>query len=128
MLAECCKLGGCATGDAKITNGYRLPARHVIHAVGPVWHGGGQGEDAALASCYRRAMQLAVEHDLRSIAFSAISTGVYGFPAERAARIAVATTHAVVPDTQGIERIVFCCFSPASANLHQQALSAIALS
>jgi len=128
LLAECRKLGGCATGDAKITKGYRLPARHVIHAVGPVWHGGGRNEDAALASCYRRAMQLAAEHDLHSIAFSAISTGVYGFPADRAAGIAVATTHAATVVARDLERIVFCCFSPASANLHQQAVSAIALS
>lgn len=128
LLAECRNLGGCATGDAKITKGYRLPARHVIHAVGPVWHGGGQGEEAALASCYRRAMQLAAEHDLHSIAFSAISTGVYGFPAERASRIAVTTTYAAAPNTPGVERIIFCCFSPAGANLHQQAVSAIALS
>lgn len=128
MLAECRELGGCATGDARITKGYRLPARHIIHAVGPVWHGGGQGEDAALASCYRRAMQLATEHDLHSIAFSAISTGVYGFPAERAARIAIATSHTAAADAPGVERIVFCCFSPASANLHRQAVSALALS
>src|SRR3954452_12075705 len=89
LLAECRTLGGCATGDAKITQGYRLPARHVIHAVGPVWHGGGAGEDAALASCYRRALELCQAHGLTSIAFPAISTGVYGFPADRAAGIAV---------------------------------------
>jgi O-acetyl-ADP-ribose deacetylase (regulator of RNase III) len=124
LLAECRRLGGCATGDAKITKGYRLPARHVVHAVGPVWHGGDRGEDAALASCYRRAMQLAAAHDLHSIAFSAISTGVYGFPAERAARIAVATT--VADATDGMAKVIFCCFSPASANLHQQVLSEVA--
>ena len=85
LLAECRTLHGCETGDAKITRGYRLPARHVIHAVGPVWHGGSQGEDGALASCYRRAIELCQSHALASIAFPAISTGVYRFPADRAA-------------------------------------------
>lgn len=122
LLAECRGLGGCATGDARITKGYRLPARHVIHAVGPVWHGGQRGEEAELASCYRRAMQLAAEHDLRSIAFSAISTGVYGFPADRAARIAIATTIATVATAREVERVIFCCFSEPSAELHRRAL------
>jgi O-acetyl-ADP-ribose deacetylase (regulator of RNase III) len=126
LLAECRRLGGCATGDAKITKGYRLPARHVIHAVGPVWHGGGRGEDAALASCYRRAMALAAAYDLRAIAFSAVSTGVYGFPAERAARIAVATTVAADAAASCLETVIFCCFSETSAGWHQQALSEIA--
>ncbi len=121
-------MGGCATGDAKITKGYRLPARHVIHAVGPVWHGGGQGEDAALASCYRRSMALLSEHDLRSIAFSAISTGVYGFPADRAARIAVATTLAVDATGARPEAVTFCCFSEPSAEWHRRALIDIASS
>src|SRR3954463_9652055 len=97
LLAECRSLGGCAAGDAKITKGYRLPARHVIHAVGPVWHGGGQGEDEALASCYRRSIELCHTHGLRSVAFPAISTGVYRFPAERAARIAVTTVINALP-------------------------------
>src|SRR6478735_9363111 len=92
LLKECRRLGGCATGDAKITGGYRLPAKHVIHAVGPVWHGGGRGEDAHLASCYARAIELCRSHDLASIAFPAISTGVYHFPADRAAEIAVTAT------------------------------------
>ncbi len=92
LLAECRTLGGCATGDAKITRGYKLPAKHVIHAVGPVWHGGGEGEDALLASCYRRAIEIAEQHKLASIAFPSISTGVYAFPPERAARIAVKTS------------------------------------
>jgi O-acetyl-ADP-ribose deacetylase len=119
LLAECRKLGGCATGDAKITRGCKLPARFVIHAVGPVWRGGGHGEDGLLASCYRRALEIAREHDLRSIAFPAISTGVYGFPAERAANIAV-TTAAAQP---GFERIIFCCFSESSAGHHRRALA-----
>src|SRR5216110_4051992 len=91
LLAECRTLGGCETGDAKITRGYRLPARHVIHAVGPVWHSGRQREDLALASCYARAIELCQTHGLASVAFPAISTGVYRFPADRAARIAVST-------------------------------------
>ncbi|MFL9503070.1 O-acetyl-ADP-ribose deacetylase [Rhodopseudomonas palustris] len=123
LLAECETLGGCATGDAKITRGYRLPARHVIHAVGPIWHGGGHDEDAALASCYARALQLANEHALTSIAFSAISTGVYGFPPERAAPIAVNTTLNALRSTTSVTRAVFCCFSPASAELHRAALA-----
>ena len=91
LLAECRILNGCETGGAKITRGYRLPARHVIHAVGPVWHGGNAGEDEALASCYRRAIELCQTHGLASVAFPAISTGIYRFPADRAAGIAVAT-------------------------------------
>lgn len=123
LLAECETLGCCETGDAKITRGYRLPARHVIHAVGPIWHSGGHGEDAALASCYARALQLANEHALTSIAFSAISTGVYGFPPERAAPIAVRTTLDALRSATSVTRAVFCCFSPASAELHRAALA-----
>src|SRR4051794_36005559 len=108
LLAECRRLKGCATGDAKITAGYHLPARHVIHTVGPVWHGGSDGEDDLLASCYRRALEVAAEHGLRSIAFPAISTGVYGFPPERAAPIAVRTVAQNVGDG-GFDQIVFCC-------------------
>jgi O-acetyl-ADP-ribose deacetylase (regulator of RNase III) len=122
LLAECRTLHGCATGDAKITQGYRLPARHVIHAVGPVWHGGGEGEDEALASCYRRAMELCQTHGLTSIAFPAISTGVYRFPADRAAEIAVTTVIDALAAAPGVERVVFCCFSEDSARLHRQAL------
>jgi len=128
LLAACRKLGGCATGDAKITKGYGLPARHVIHAVGPVWHGGEHGEEAALASCYRRSIELADAHGLGSIAFSAISTGVYGFPAARAAELAVATSIAASAPSQVVSRIVFCCFSEASAELHRRALGDAAAS
>ncbi|MFC0241494.1 O-acetyl-ADP-ribose deacetylase [Rhodopseudomonas telluris] len=124
LLAECRTLDGCATGDAKITQGYRLPARHVIHAVGPVWHGGGSGEDAALASCYRRALDLCQQHGLASVAFPAISTGVYGFPPERAAPIAVGTCIETLKTTPFVTRVVFCCFSEPSAALHRAALSA----
>jgi O-acetyl-ADP-ribose deacetylase len=123
LLAECRKLGGCETGDAKITSGYRLPARHVIHAVGPVWHGGGHGEDAALASCYRRAIEICQTHNLASIAFPAISTGVYRFPADRAAAIAVTATRDALAAAPAVSRVTFCCFSEASAALHIQALT-----
>jgi O-acetyl-ADP-ribose deacetylase (regulator of RNase III) len=124
LLAECRGLGGCATGDARITKGYQLAARHVIHAVGPVWHGGKAGEAAALASCYRRAIALADERGLRSIAFAAISTGVYGFPAAPAAQIAVTTAIEASATARSVERIIFCCFSAASADLHRRALAA----
>ena len=119
-------LGGCATGDAKITRGYGLPARFVIHTVGPVWRGGEQGEDALLASCYRRALELAAEHDLRSIAFPAISTGVYGFPPERAAPIAVRAVRDALP-AGNFDKVIFCCFSAASARLHAEALRTLGL-
>jgi O-acetyl-ADP-ribose deacetylase len=125
-LAEACRrLGGCDTGDAKITPGFRLPARYVIHAVGPVWQGGSAGEDELLASCYRRALELAAEHGLRSVAFPAISTGIYGFPPERAAPIAVRSAAdylALHPELEA----VFCCFGRASTELHQRALAALA--
>jgi O-acetyl-ADP-ribose deacetylase (regulator of RNase III) len=123
LLAECRTLHGCETGDAKITNGYRLPARHVIHAVGPVWHGGDKREDEALASCYRRAVELGQARGLASIAFPAISTGVYRFPADRAAGIAVATTVGALTAAPAVTRIIFCCFSDDSARLHAKALA-----
>jgi O-acetyl-ADP-ribose deacetylase (regulator of RNase III) len=122
LLAECRTLHGCETGDAKITQGYKLPARHVIHAVGPVWHGGGEGEEEALASCYRRAMVLCQSHGLASIAFPAISTGVYRFPADRAADIAVKTVIGELQAAPAVSRVIFCCFSDDSARLHRQAL------
>ncbi|MBI5265286.1 MAG: O-acetyl-ADP-ribose deacetylase [Bradyrhizobium sp.] len=123
LLAECQTLGGCATGDAKITKGYQLPTRHVIHAVGPVWHGGMRGEDDLLASCYRRSLELCQEHNLASVAFPAISTGVYRFPAERAAKIAVRTTAEALSIAPSLARVVFCCFSEESANFHTDALA-----
>ena len=123
LLAECRTLGGCATGEAKITRGYRLPAKHVIHAVGPVWNGGGQGEGELLASCYARAIGICHANDLASIAFPAISTGVYRFPPERAADIAVNTTVEALASAPTLSRVIFCCFSPDSARLHEQALT-----
>jgi O-acetyl-ADP-ribose deacetylase (regulator of RNase III) len=123
LLAECRTLGGCETGDAKITSGYRLPARHVIHAVGPVWNSGKQGEDEALASCYRRAIEICQTHGLASVAFPAISTGVYRFPADRAARIAVATTATALRSAPALRHVIFCCFSEQSAQLHARALA-----
>jgi len=122
LVAECRMLHGCKTGDAKITKGYRLKAAHVIHTVGPVWNGGSHGEDDLLASCYRRSIELCHKHDLTSVAFPAISTGIYHFPAERAARIAVATTVAVLSGAPSLSRVIFCCFSDDSAALHRQAL------
>ena len=111
LRAECARLGGARTGEAKVTRGYRLPARWVIHAVGPVWSGGGRGEDALLASCYRESLARAREVGARSVAFPAISTGVYGFPLERATRIALGEVRTGLEAGPAVERVVFCCFS-----------------
>ena len=128
LYEECKTLGGCATGAAKITRGYRLSASRVIHAVGPVWSGGGAGEDAMLASCYRTALSLAAAQQLATIAFPAISTGVYRFPPERAARIAVGTVVTeLTAASRGLTRVVFCCFSPDSAAHHKDAFGALGL-
>jgi len=128
LLAECRTLGGCETGGAKITAGYRLKAQHVIHAVGPVWNGGREGEDDLLASCYRTALALAAQNHLASIAFPAISTGVYRFPADLAARIAVGTVVAEVANApRGIKRVVFCCFGEDSAEQHREAFVELGL-
>lgn len=125
LLAECRTLGGCPTGEARITKGYRLKARHVIHTVGPVWRGGRHDEDALLASAYRNSLRLADAHGLTSIAFPAISTGVYGFPADRAAGIAVRTLARHLPDMPGMARVVLACFGAESAALHNSALKAL---
>lgn len=128
LLAECRTLGGCDTGSAKITRGYRLKARHVIHAVGPVWSGGGKSEEELLASCYRTALDLAASHALTSIAFPAISTGIYHFPADLAARIAVGTVAAeIAARPRGMARVVFCCFSEDSAEHHKNAFAELGL-
>jgi O-acetyl-ADP-ribose deacetylase (regulator of RNase III) len=122
LLAECRKLGGCAVGDAKPTRGYRLPARYVFHAVGPVWQGGTANEPALLASCYRRCLELAAERGLRSIAFSAISCGVYGYPVEGAARIAVGEVSSGIAAVPSLELVQFCCFGDAVTTAYQSAL------
>ena len=123
LLAACRALGGCPTGEARITPGFALPAKHVIHAVGPVWHSGAAGEDALLASCYRSAMALAAAHGLASIAFPAISTGVYRFPPARAAGLAVGAVAEALARPSSVERVVFACFSAESAALHEAALA-----
>jgi O-acetyl-ADP-ribose deacetylase len=121
LLEECRGIGGCPTGEARISGGHRLPARHVIHTVGPVWRGGGFGEADLLASAYRSSMELAGAHGLASLAFPAISTGVYHYPAEAAAEIAVATVTAAMRRLP-VTRVVFCCFSMVAAELHRSAL------
>ena len=128
LLEECKGLGGCVTGSAKITRGYKLPAKHVIHAVGPVWSSGKKNEPELLASCYRTALGLASGNDLHSIAFPAISTGVYRFPADLAARIAVGTVVSEIStNARGINRVVFCCFSQESADHHINAFAELEL-
>jgi O-acetyl-ADP-ribose deacetylase (regulator of RNase III) len=122
LLRECRTLGGCQTGDAKITRGYRLAARHVIHTVGPVWNGGSHGEAGLLSSCYRKCIDLAARNGLRSIAFPCISTGVYGYPAEPAARIAIATVGDALARAEGIDEVVFCCFSAEDLALYEAVL------
>ncbi|HEY1504279.1 MAG TPA: O-acetyl-ADP-ribose deacetylase [Stellaceae bacterium] len=122
LLAECRRLGGRPTGEARITKGYRLPTKHVIHAVGPVWHGGQANEDALLARCYRASFALAIEYHLDSIAFPAISTGIYGFPRERAAKIAVAETREALAAAVAIKRVIFACFDRENLMLYQREL------
>ncbi|MDH3508744.1 MAG: macro domain-containing protein, partial [Gammaproteobacteria bacterium] len=116
-------LGGCATGDAKITQGYRLPAKHVIHTVGPVWYGGEQGEPELLASCYRRSLELAAGAGARSIAFPGISTGVYGYPVDLAAELAVRTVRSAVAELPVIEEVIYCCFSSGDLGVYRAQLT-----
>jgi len=122
LLEECRRLHGCKTGDAKITGGYRLPARHVIHTVGPVWDGGAYGEPELLASCYRRSLEIARERGLKSIAFPSISTGVYGYPIELAAEIAVRTVRQFVKLDPIVQEIIFCCFSETDHRIYARLL------
>ncbi len=117
LLEECRRIGGCPTGEARITKGYRLPAKHVIHTVGPIWHGGRVGEDELLQSCYRNSLQLAEQNAIKTIAFPSISTGAYHFPIARAARIAVGTVKAST-SSLNLERVVFVCFSKADCNVY----------
>jgi len=124
LLAECRTLGGCATGQAKLTRGYRLPAKFVIHTVGPVWRGGGHGEAELLASCYRNALALAAQHGIRTLAFPSISTGAYGFPMEQAAQIAVREIRAFLQRDPSIEKVLLVCFGRAAFELHARALQA----
>ena len=124
LLAECRRLGGCRTGEAKITQGYRLPARWVVHTVGPVWRGGQHGEAELLAAAYTNSLRLAAEQGAQSIAFPCISTGVYGYPAREAAKIAVQAVRETLPQCPQIERVVFCCFSQQDAARYQQLLEA----
>ncbi len=122
LLRECRLLGGCRTGDAKITSGYRLPARFVIHTVGPVWHGGRSREPELLASCYRRSLEVGAQKAIATIAFPGISTGVYGYPVELAADLAVATVRAAAPDFPSLHEVIFCCFSEADLRIYTSLL------
>lgn len=124
LLDECRRLNGCATGDAKITAGHRLPAKHVIHTVGPVWHGGMQNESELLRACYLNSLRLAVETQARSIAFPCISTGVYGYPVKPAAAIAVATAREFCNHDSSLDEILFCCFSDTALNIYERLLHA----
>lgn len=122
LLAECATLGGCETGDARITKGYRLPARHVIHTVGPVWHGGSRGEEELLRSAYRRSFQLAHEHGLASIAFPAISCGVYGYPMDQGCRIAIEEAQRALAAYPELQKVVFTPFGDAAARVYRETL------
>ncbi|RWE00348.1 O-acetyl-ADP-ribose deacetylase [Mesorhizobium sp.] len=125
LVAECRTLNGCKTGDAKLTKGYRLPARYVIHTVGPVWQGGGKGEAELLASCYRRSLEIARDHDCRTIAFPAISTGIYRYPKDEATRIAVGTVSDFLKQNTLPKAVTFCCFDEPTAELYRRAVAAL---
>ncbi|MBE2258096.1 MAG: O-acetyl-ADP-ribose deacetylase [Rhodobacteraceae bacterium] len=126
LLCECQALGGCATGDARLTGAYRLPARYIIHTVGPVWRDGTHGEPELLASCYRRSLELASANEVRTLAFAGISTGVYGYPTAQAARVAVSTVRRSLAKGGPIEEIIFCCYSLADLQVYETLLAAAA--
>lgn len=122
LLEECRRLGGCEAGEAKITGGYNLRARHVIHTVGPIWHGGDKGEEDLLASCYRRSLEIAREHALGTLAFPSISTGVYRYPKDAAASVAVRTVAAFLAEDDNLVSVTFCCFDAEARDLHSAAI------
>lgn len=122
LLRECRTLGGCETGDAKLTRGYRLPAKYVIHTVGPVWRNGEHGEPELLASCYRRCLEIAAANNVLTIAFPSISTGLYGYPIEQAAAVAVSAVQSTLSESRSISEVLFCCFSPSDLEVYERAL------
>ena len=124
LLEECRTLNGCATGEAKITKGYNLPARYIIHTVGPVWHGGSHDKAELLADCYKNSLKLAVRHDIKTIAFPAISTGIYGYPLEQATSIAATETLKILKNNESIQKVIFTCHGNAAFNAYQRELEA----
>jgi O-acetyl-ADP-ribose deacetylase (regulator of RNase III) len=127
LLEHCRRLGGCPTGDARLTPGFRLPAKWVIHAVGPVWRGGGRGEERLLASCYRRSIEIATANGIATLAFPCISTGVYGYPIVAAARIAVTSTRDGIGAHAGLREVIFCCYSRSDLDVYELKLSSLDL-
>ncbi len=125
LQAACREIGGCPTGEVRVTPGFKLPAQYIFHAVGPVWHGGDQGEDQQLAACYRNALREAAERDVKTIAFPAISCGVYGYPVERAVAIAVDTVQATLPEATSVKEVTFCCFDDEMARQYRAYISSL---
>jgi O-acetyl-ADP-ribose deacetylase len=124
LIDACRKLGGCRTGDAKLTEGFRLPARYILHTVGPVWHGGGHGESEQLSSCYRRCLALAEAHGIATVAFPSISTGIYGYPFADAANIAMSTVRECMNTRTSVSEVIFCCFSERDVKVYEELLKA----